>query len=296
MKNWASLQSAATRTGSRVGLGLICVGMLVLLPTQILAQGIVGRVLDSETDNPIPSAVVVLTDVAGNVVGQAVADARGSFSIFVGQQGNFIVSVEMLGYEAGGSGKVSFSDATLLDVDLLITPVPLVLEDFTVTGNREAPLTYMQKTGFYERRARGFGDFIEATEHQREHMMLASDFVRRVPGLSIIKGVVSTPRGAFRGAYLQSFTDGTGRQGGVIRTKIDDGFSPCPLKVLVDGMDMGVDLDFVASRVEVAAMEVYKSFATVPARWQNTVSRGTRDIQGNPVATCGLILVWTRHS
>lgn len=295
MKNWASLRSVSTRVGSSRWFGLTFWGLLALLPTPLLAQGLSGHVLDAETDNPVSGAVIVLTDMAGTTVGQAVANAEGSFSIFVGQQGNFRVSVDMIGYEAGGSGKVSFSDTDVLVVDLMITPVPVVLDDFTVTGESEA-LTYMQKTGFYERRARGFGTYIEPTEEQREHLLVASDLVRRVPGLSTNDGMVFSSRGAIHGAYALSRTDGGQLRPGIRVTQSGIEYGSCALKVMVDGIDRGVDLDFVTSRMEVLAIEAYKSFATIPARWQHAVSRGSSDRQGNPIPTCGLILVWTRHS
>ncbi len=295
MKNWGSFRSGSARVVSSGWFGLTFLGLLALLPTPLLAQGISGRVLDAETENPVSGAVIVLTDLAGNTVGQARANAEGSFSIFVGQQGNFSVNVEMIGYETGGSGKISFSDTNVLIVDLMITPVPVVLDDFTVTGKSEA-LTYMQKTGFYERRARGFGNYIEPNEQQREHLLIASDLVRRVPGLSTNDGMVFSSRGSINGAYALSRTEAGQLRAGIRVQQSPIDIRSCALKVMVDGIDRGVDLDFVTSRIEVLAIEVYKSFATIPARWQHAVSRGSRDRQGNPVPTCGLILVWTRHS
>lgn len=298
--NWTMRTRAVVHTGianlyiSR-WFGLAFLILLAILPAQSHAQGLAGRVLDAETNIPVRGALVVLKDLAGITVGQATSDQRGYFAILVGQQGRFNISVEMLGYDAGGETEISFSNTDVLAADLVITPAPVVLDDLTVTGEAEEVLTYMQKTGYYERKAQGFGDYIEADEHTREHMLLATDLVRRLPGLSTRDGVVRTARGAIRGAFSRTLAEqGQVRQG--IRVAESGGeFQSCPLKIVVDGMDMGIDLDFVTSRIEILAMEVYKGFASVPARWQHTVSRGSRDKQGNPTSTCGLILVWTRH-
>lgn len=295
MGNWTTIRSGMTPAGSSLRNRLTLLGVLaLLLPTQVLAQGIVGRVLDAETETPVSYAMVVLTDVAGNVVGQAVTDGQGTFSILVGQQGNFRVSIEMLGYETGGIGRLSFSDTQVQGVDLMITPVPLELDGLTVETDDDKPLTYIQKTGFYSRKMTGLGEYLEPTKDERDHALLATDYVRRLPGLMVRDGVVLTARGAVRGAYAASVNDNTQIRAGIQVAEFNGQFASCPLKVLLDGMDMGMDLDFIASRVEVLAIEVYKGFATIPARWQNTVQRGTRDKNGTPTPTCGLILVWSR--
>lgn len=294
MQNWASFRSGTPLIGSSAWISLTFLALLTLLPTPVLAQGISGRVLDSESNRPVPTAMIVITDAAGRIVAQAIADGNGRFSIFVGQQGNFNVSVEMLGYETGGSSRLSFADAGILNADLVINPVPLDLDGLTVTSDADPPLTYLQKTGFYRREHGGIGDFIKPTFIQREHAMVASDFVRRVPGIVVRQGVVFTTRGAIRGAWAASFDD---ERGGSLGSGVTGGngtFGPCPLKILLDGMDAGIEFDFRISRVEIQAIEVYKGFASVPAKWRNTVARGYRDTQGNPIATCGLVVVWSR--
>ena len=60
------------------------------------------------------------------------------------------------------------------------------------------------------------------------------------------------------------------------------------MKVFVNGIDVGFDLDEAVIHRHVLAIEVYKSLHNVPAQYLGTASMGIRRGQ-----SCGAVLVWT---
>ena len=133
-------------------------------------------------------------------------------------------------------------------------------EDTAVTPNA-------MLAAFYDRaRTNSFGHYIDEAAFAKLRPQWVSDAMRRVPG------VVVKP---------------TKRIGNMVRIRGCGvpGESPeavGPL-VWVDGVRMpGAELDEVSQAADVAAVEVYNSFAGIPAQFFDRT------------AVCGTILVWTR--
>ena len=62
--------------------------LLLLAPSGVAAQVLVGRVVDDLTDDPIPFATALLIDSADVVASSAVADAQGHFLLHAPKPGD----------------------------------------------------------------------------------------------------------------------------------------------------------------------------------------------------------------
>lgn len=241
--------------------------MIAAVP--IAGQGVVGHLFDFETGVVVPTADVVMTDAAGDTVGRAISDQHGRFVILVQDLGDFSLFVSRLGYMSEVSAQIHLEDATLQSLEMLIRPEAVGIEGLVVSTERR--VASLNRMGFYERKRTSIGTFIQPSEIQKIQAFGTTSLLRSVPGILIRNGVVQTRRG------------GTGISG-----------NACPLKVLVDGIDRGIDLDNVVNRYHVVAIEVYKSTATVPGRFVMAVQAGYLNEGGEQAETCGAVIVWTQ--
>ena len=264
-------RQAQQRYGSfALGCATAFLSSYALLPSQATAQGVRGVVFDEETQQAVATAMVVLVDTTGIVVGQSLSDSAGLFFIEV-DPGIYSVIVNRLGYEPMYITEVALTDPSIVPLEIRLSPDAISLPGLVVEGERRE--RYLTVNGFYDRKRMGFGHFIEIEESRRLRTFKPTDFVRRIPGLVVRNGEVRTAR--LSGEWEQ-----------------------CRLQVIVNGIYRGVNLDEVLLVQEIEAIEVYKGPATVPGRWQNLAAQGWWDFSGdqprlNP--TCGIVVVWTKH-
>lgn len=243
--------------------------LMMIAAVPIAGQGVVGHLFDFDTGVVVATADVVMTDAAGDTVGRAISDEDGRFVILVQDLGEFSLSVSRLGYVSEVSAQIHLEDATLQSLEMLIRAEAIGIEGLVVST--EARVASLNRMGFYERKRISIGSFIQPSEIQKIQAFSTTSLLRSVPGIILRNGVVQTRRG------------GTGMSG-----------NACPLKVIVDGIDRGIDLDDVVNRYHVAAIEVYKSTATVPGRWVMAVQAGYLGLGGEQQETCGAVVVWTQ--
>jgi len=110
---------------------------------------------------------------------------------------------------------------------------------------------------FYARKANNsFGRYVEGSAIEKRRPQFVSEMLRTMPGVSVTPGT---------------------RIGYTVRIR---GCSPL---VWLDGVRVpGAQLDEVARPADVAGIEIYNSFAGIPAQYFDRS------------ATCGTVLVWTR--
>lgn len=230
-----------------------------------VAQGVVGHLYDFDTGVAVTTADVVMTNAAGDTVGRAISDASGGFVILVEALGEYSLSVSRLGYVSQVSSQISLTGPTLQDLEMLIQPDAVGIEGLVVSTTRM--VNWLRRQGFYERKRSAIGEFVQPTEIEKIQAFSTTGLLRSVPGLRFRAGVVQTLRG------------GSGLNVG-----------PCGLKVFVNGIDMGFNLDEAVIRYHVLAIEVYKSLHNVPAQYVGTASVGIPPAQPQ---SCGAVLVWT---
>ena len=257
--------------GGKAWMGILVFAWVAIGPTApVAAQGVLGHLYDFESGLEVASANVVMTDVAGDTVGRAVSDESGRFLVLVQDLGEYSLFISRLGYVSQVSARISLEDATLKDLEMMIKPEAVGIEGLVVSADRR--VVSLARAGYYERKKTAIGDFIQPTDAERVEAFSPSGLLRSVSGIRISKGVVISKRGGV-------------------------GFNnECRLKVLVDGIDRGINLDEVVTRYHVSAIEVYKSLPTVPGHFLGTVSMGSVVDFDSKVETCGAVVVWTKRA
>ena len=228
-----------------------------------LMTGIMG-ILTARTDgSPLAGAAVRVDSGRRGVL----TDERGEFLIDDLAPGSHLVEFVQIGY-ATRRDTVRVQPNRITNVQASLSADPVGLDPLKVfVERREAAL---QDAGFYERRRRGFGSFMDREEIE---LSTPSEITDLFTGLA---GVTVEPIGMDRRVVLRS-----GRIG------LSDGY--CYPRVFLDGIlahDGGGEpagLDNLLRPDAVAGIEVYPSSAGLPARYS---SMG---------AGCGIILIWTRR-
>lgn len=279
------LRRMSGRAGPSWALGAVAMALALGATAPAAAQGVVGHLYDFDTGVIVATAEVVMTNQAGDTVGRAISDRDGRFVILVEYPGDYLLSVSRIGYVSEVSTNIRLVDRELQDVEMTVHADAVAIQGLVVsTAPRVRALNAL---GFYDRKERGRGNYVLPTETEKAQAFSTSGLLRSVPGITVRDGVVHTMRREIQGANL--------RQG------------PCVLKVLVNGIDAGVNLDNAIRRYDVSAIEVYKSIGSVPPEYLGSASSGylpERPPLGQPQPgelesssdmqrTCGAVLVWT---
>jgi outer membrane receptor protein involved in Fe transport len=106
-----------------------------LVPSVAVAQtgGVVGRVIDAETGEPIPAATLVLR----NTPLQVIAGSDGRYVFARLEPTRYVVFAIAVGYGAD-SVEVTVGAGTERTADVALRPIPLVLPEMVVTAGRGA--------------------------------------------------------------------------------------------------------------------------------------------------------------
>lgn len=235
------------------------------------AQGITGHVYDSETGLPVSAAEVILRDRTKEPVAQGTTGDGGQFRISVGGTGSFTISIERRGYPSDVWATVEVLAGGMVEVEIVITPDEV--ENPRIVVNQDMLVRRLVSEGYYKRKRRSRGAFIEPTQDDERSRRRIGELIRRETSrVRVLDGVA-----AVRG------------------TRGDTGL--CPLKVIVDGIDTGSVRLESRRRFEardIKAIEVYWSKLNVPARWQQSVLTGARGSFGGQTSVCGVVAIWLR--
>lgn len=241
----------------------VVVWLLLNATVPTSAQGVVGHLYDSETGIAVTTADVVMTNEVGDTVGRAISDATGGFVILVETLGEYSLFVSRLGYVSQASSRIFLTEATLQDLEIMIHPDAVGIEGLVVSTTRR--VNWLRRQGFYERKRSAIGEFVQPTDTEKMQTFSTTGLLRSVSGLRTSGGQVLTLRGG-------------------------SGFSvgPCALKVFLNGIAVGFNLDGAVISSHVLAIEVYKSLHNVPAQYLSMASARIGRVQ-----SCGAVLVWT---
>ena len=100
------------------------------------ADVIRGRITGPDS-LPVESATVTATSISGNVSRRARTDRNGRFTItFPGGDGDYMVTVALLGYAAKRFEVKRVADEEILVADARLTSIGALLDDVTVTAQR----------------------------------------------------------------------------------------------------------------------------------------------------------------
>ncbi len=213
-----------------------------------------GTVTDRETGEALEGVSVQLRSESLPHDRDRMTNERGNFVFQPVPRGVYHIRVVRIGYQPIEHTVQLRSDSELR-VEVELTSEAVALEPIVVESTRRTSLV---RTGFYNRKDRGFGRFVTREDIEDSNAFEVSDLVRRMPGVS----VASSNRPGYRGVVTM--------RGG------------CQPQVWVDGARtvQPFALDDFLTVHDVEAIEVYNS-AEAPPQYSTD--------------GCGAVLVWTRR-
>jgi hypothetical protein len=231
----------------------------LLIPSTVFAQTVQGRLMGRETEEPVRGGTVHLVGADSQVVGLALTDEAGRFTLQAPEPGEYWMMARAPGYEASQTDPFTVG-AEGMRMRFLISRPPVVLETVTAEGISRADRWWYG--GFHERMARNSsGRFITAKDIERWNYIEVADALRSVPSLEVVYG----PRGArVRLRYAVSVR------------------SSCLSLLYLNGMRVDADAINSIPAADVEGIEVYTR-GDPPAEFNSSMG-----------AACGVVIVWTK--
>jgi hypothetical protein len=241
----------------------------VLLPLTASAQVIQGRALEADGDKPVAD-VVVRIEADGRQLAQAVTDSTGRFTLRATTGGMFRLSTSHFAF-APVQADVEVGSGAMVEVILRLSSQPMELPAIEIVARGRAPDIFLERAGFYERRAAGFGVFRTPEDVERRRLFAASDLFQSISGVRLdyvgLQGKdIRMTRGDAPNCSPRIFIDRViARRGGRSASRGD-----APLDALVPPQD-------------ILAVEIYRGPSEVPV-----------EFSANDV-TCGVVIIWTKR-
>jgi hypothetical protein len=231
--------------------------VMLMTPTDIdpaAAGQIVGQVLD-DAGRGLQSVEVV---VVGQERARTLSNAQGRFTLRDVEPGPAAVRFALIG-RAPRTVALVVQPGRTAEVSATMAVQPIELEPIEVSIRS----LDLERSGFYDRAARGFGTRFTPGDLERMQPVLLSDALRgRLPGVRVVQGVIGGQ------SYLVSRRSGSFTRG------------DCVLPVWIDGVrSFDTDVDQI-SPGSIAAVEVYQGLGTPPQYGLDA---------------CGAVLLWTRR-
>lgn len=233
------------------------------------AQMINGRLLEADTDRPIPFGELTVLDEDGDVVADAFTDGEGRFSVRLPRSGTFQVYAARLGYFNTVSEGIRVERRQEVAIVVRLLPAPVEVGDSLEVEVQRRSVA-LDRAGFYDRMKQGQGSFVT-----REDIALMigvralPDVIRELPGVRISTDAFGKDRVLLRGTF-----------GGSCR----------PILVL-DGLALHPPWEDVIEVDDLEGVEVYARPTQVPARFGGLVPDRSR---GGASAQCGIVVAWSR--
>jgi hypothetical protein len=227
---------------------------------------IAGTVAE-QSGTPVPAAevTVIERDTVRRIVR---TDDKGKFLVDGLLRPDFQLRVRRVGFQAKRIDVRIASPDRPASVFVKLEPMATTLGTVRIDDESDDAIAMDARLrGFYDRsQSNNFGRYIDEAALLKLHSQFISEALRRVPGVTIKP---------------------SRRIGNVVRLRncgvnLESNEHIGPL-IWVDGVRMpGAELDEVAQANDVAAVEIYNSYAGIPAQYFDRS------------ATCGTILVWTK--
>lgn len=232
----------------------------------VSASGLAARAALAQTTPPVTISGIVIADDRsplsdaqlglerrGQTLDRVRSGSDGRFTFIDATVGAASITVRRLGYQQRRL-EVDISASTAKEpLEVALVPVATDIEAVTIegaTGKLQA---------FNDRRARSsFGYFFDQNDIRKKSPRYISELFRTIPG-----------------ARLRA----SRRTGNILELR------NCAPRIWLDGVRADdAEIDELISPSEIAGIEIYPSFAGVPAEYMDKENRA-----------CGVILVWTRQ-
>ena len=258
-------------SGCRLPVCLIacCIALGTLLEP-VAGQTLRGRILDSETREPVRLAYVGLLTEGQSMAVASLADTAGVFEITAPVPGQYFVYISRSGYETIMDGVFELGNEGELEVQIGMKPLPIELDELVVEAEL-ASASFLERNGFYERAITGRGVLMLREEIEQVSIDRVTDVMRRIPLLDIDESRPLAGPQAMQNPEIQVVRNG----------------QYCSPTLYIDrhvvnsGSLGAVRPDDYVSVAEIEAMEVYARSSEVPVGFDE-------------INNCGVILIWTR--
>lgn len=256
-----------------------------------LAQTIHGRLLEAESDRPIPQGQLTLLTDRGTAAAVAFTDADGRFRLVAPRPGGYVLLSRRLGYQSRSDPLQVGAQG--VEIELRLAAVALTLDPVTIEA--EVNARYLDLVGFYHRQRADFGHFITRDKIAERRPVRTTDVLNTVPGVRLI------PDGASLARVRVQLRGAVTLDGGVCQPRVFvDGLiairgdsKPATMSVGAGGISDLDDVeripelpvDDIVNPNDIEAIEIYRSGAQVPAEFGGM----------GPFTRCGAIVIWTRR-
>lgn len=277
-------------------LGLILTSVFFGMPAASAAQTISGRLLDLDTDRPVPLGLVMMFSSDGDSITATVADEVGRFTVSAPEPGSFVLLATALGYEETPAGVFELGPGGAMEVEYRLPSAPLPIDAVLVSIDRPVLEHHLVRNGFVRRLQRGLGRFITPYDIERSPARSTESLLEGIPQVR-----VGTVRGPVLGVGLPM-----PHLGEAIQIMAPQG-GWCVPQIYVDGLNMrydpsqGFTLSQYAHLETVEAIEVYRRPAEIPVEFApgtQSVTAGLSHAQqfsgAGQQTGCGMIIVWTK--
>jgi hypothetical protein len=163
----------------------VAAALVLLLPRPLGAQEFRGEVVD-EAGRRLSDVAIGLFAGDRGMVADAVSDRDGSFSILAPRAGAYTVHFTRSGFRSVSGGPYELDPAEPMEAVVVLYRAPAILPGLEVEV--EGQSQRLRVAGFYERRDKGFGRFIDRLEIERRGNVRMIDLLEPLPGLSVERG------------------------------------------------------------------------------------------------------------
>ncbi len=144
-------------------------GIVILQPQSGESQVVTGRLLEKGSGTPVTSGLVMLLDTTFAIQASAVTNETGLFRLDAPSPGAYYVLTEALGFEPIIDGILDLGEGGSVTIELHISPRPVQLDSMIVAVERAMIFQNLERSGYNERQATGFGFFITPEDIQRRN-------------------------------------------------------------------------------------------------------------------------------
>ena len=253
--------------------GVLGIAAMVIFPTVLSGQSLVGRVIDFATADPVATAEVgLLGDTGTQPLRVAIADSAGQFVIGDVAAGTYRLRVRRIGYLEVTTPEFSVMPGEPTRVEITASPDAIPLAPLMVVAGPPRNSIRLVGSGFYEREAAwgrnglGMGHFLGPAQlREMSRASRVSDYLRGLAGVYVGGGT-----GRKQVVEMRSTTS-------ILRNR-------CTPSIYLDGqlIRFADSVDDVVSAMDVSAIEVYPGGTNKPAQFSHMQD----DL-------CGSVVIWT---